>query len=149
MMLRSKIRVRCAAALIFLVCTIALINAPAETWRQVIVKCSPEDLDQIRTEVGAAVVDGIEGHCGITVPSSTDAGRIESVHGKSLIQASDNAVVAIPRNAHPVASSTSATSSGGPSKLGPIVDWYGTPARQAYTAQPVVAKIGLEQALNM
>ncbi len=149
MMLRSKIRVRCAAVLILLICTIALINAPAETWRQVIVKCSPEDLDQIRTEVGGAVVDGIEGHYLITVPSSTNAERIESVHGKSSIQASDNAVVVIPRNAPSLGTGTGTTSPGGPSKLGPIVDWYGTPARRAYTTQPVVAKIALNQALNV
>jgi subtilisin family serine protease len=149
MMLCSKIRVRCSAALIFLICTIVLINAPAETLRQIIVRCSAEDLDQIRAEVGAAVVDGIEGHFLIAVPSSTNADRIESVHGTGLIQASDNAVLVIPRNAPPLPPGTGTTWSGGQSKLGAIVDWYGTPAREAYTTQPVVAKIALKQALNV
>jgi subtilisin family serine protease len=148
-MLCSKIRVRCGAVLVFLICTIALINAPAETWRQIIVKCAPEDLDQIRTEVGGAVVDGIDGHYLIAVPSSTNPERIESVHGKSSIEASENAVVVIPRNAPRTASSTRTTSASAPSKLGPIVDWYGTAARQAYTTQPVVAKIALKQALSV
>ena len=149
MMLRSKIRVRYAAVLIFLICTITLINAPAENWRQIIVKCSPEDIDQIQNEVGGAVVDGIDGHYLITVPSSTNTERIESIHGKNSIQASENAPVVIPRNAPRTAPSTIATSSGGSSRLGPIVDWYGTPARLAYTTQPVVAKIELKQALNV
>src|SRR5712691_2519900 len=95
MMPLSKIRIWCAALLVVLITTVTTVKAPAESWKQIIVKCSPEDLDKIRAEVGAAVVDAIPGHYLLTVSSSTGASRIESIGGKGPIQASENGPVSI------------------------------------------------------
>src|SRR5438105_7215056 len=99
MMAQAKIRIWCIALLIFLISTVALVNAPAESWKQMIVKCSPEDLDRIRTQVGAAIVDAIPGHYLLNVSSSTATSRIEGIAGKGPIQASENSPVSINRRA--------------------------------------------------
>jgi subtilisin family serine protease len=141
-----KFRVWCIALAIFAISTVALINAPAaETWKQIIVKCSPGDLDRIRTAVGAAVIDAIPGHFLITVPATVGPLVIEGVPGQGPIEASDNGPIFIPRTT--VRSSSSTTTA--PPPLGPIVDWHGTPARQGYTEQTVVGKVALKQALNI
>src|SRR5713226_7111917 len=91
MMPHHKSRIRCAALLIFLISSLALVNAPAESWKQIIVRCSPGDLDLIRAQVGAAIVDAVPGHFLLTVSTTTDVTKLESIHGNGLIEASDNA----------------------------------------------------------
>src|SRR5436305_13288027 len=141
-------RIFCAALLLFVVTTMALIDAPAESWKKIIVKCSPGDLDQIRAQIGAAIVDAIPGHFLLTVPSTTDITKVESIRGNGLIEASDNSAAFIQRRAPVTGSSASATPPSVAS-LGGTVDWYGTPARQGYVDQPAVSKIRLKEALNI
>src|SRR3989442_145742 len=143
-----KNRIWCAALLIFLISSIALLDAPAESWKQIIVKCSPEDLDQIRAQVGAAIVDAIPGHFLLTVSSTTDVKKIESIRGNGAIEASDNSPVFIQRR-RPQTNSTGSASAPSKASLGGTVDWYGTPARQGYIDQPAVGKIRLKEALNI
>ena len=142
---QSKRQTFCTALLVLLATTIALINAPAEILRQVIVSCSPADLDKIRSAAGAAVVDAIPGYFLINVPSSVDTATIEHVPGAN-VEASENGPVFIPRTGRPT---TGTSLSGGTPSLGSIVDWYGAPARQGYRDQTVVEKIALKQALNL
>ena len=141
---QSKIRIWCAALLMLIGVGIPF-KAAAGSWKQVIVQCSPEDLDRIRAAFGAAVVDAIPGgRFLLTVSSSVDASQIENIHGKGPIQASDNGSISIP---HFVPQTTSVNT--GLPPVGPVDSWYGTPARQAYTTQPAVDKITLTQALNV
>src|SRR5437870_10668159 len=108
---RAKIRIRCAALLVLLISTVAPVKAPAASWKQVIVKCSPEDLDRIRAEVGAAIVDAIpaSGLFLLTVSSTVDVKRIEAVHGKGSIQASENSRVFIPHRTSQTSDITNTT----------------------------------------
>jgi subtilisin family serine protease len=146
----AKLRIWCVASVAFVITTVALLNAPADSWKQMIVKCSPEDLAKVRSIVASAVLDSIPGHYLLNVPSTTDVSQIESVLGNGPIEASDNSPISILRR--PVtssSSSSSSSSSGGGTSLGPIIDWYGTPARQGYTTQPASGKIRLSNALGI
>src|SRR5437016_5265018 len=144
-MTRRKIQVWSAALLVVLMSKVTLVEAPAQNLKQIIVKCSAEDLDQIRAEVVAAVVDAGHGHFVLAVASTTATDQIESVHGKGPILASENLPISIRRQLHVAAGGRPANAR--PSSLGPIIDWYGTPARQGYTNQPANAKIRLNEAL--
>src|SRR5260370_22147110 len=128
MMPRSKIRAWCPALLVLLMSFVTPVNSPAESLKLVIVKCSSEDLDEILAEVGGAVVDASHGHFVLAVSSSTDTGKIESVRGKGPIQAAENSPLSISRRLV-APSSTDTSTSRAHSSLGPIIDWYGTPAR--------------------
>src|SRR5437762_38989 len=97
MMSRTKITIWCAALLLILISTVAPIQVSAESWKQIIVKCSPQDLDKIRNQFGAAIVDAIPGHYLLTVFSSTDIRKIEAIQDNGSIQADDNSRIAIQR----------------------------------------------------
>src|SRR2546428_711122 len=146
MMPHYRSRIFRAAALVFLMSTVALIKLPAETWKQVIVNCSPEDLDRIHASVASAVVDAIPGYFLLNVSSSTDISDIARVQGKGPIQAAENSPVHIHPRPHLQPGSTASTPL--PS-LGGAVDWFGTPARSGYTNQAAVGKISLNQALHI
>jgi len=145
MMSQNKIRVWGVALLLILISTLAPVQARAESWKQIIVKCSPEDLDLVRAGVSAAIVQSIPGHYLLTVPSSTDVRAVESIHGKGPIEASENSPVRIA----PLAPHTATTTTTGRPSLGDHVTYYGAPARQGYTDQAAVAKIRLKEALNV
>ena len=144
MMSKSINRIRCAALLIFLISTVALVNAPAESWKQVIVRCFSGDLDKVRTEVGGAILDASHGHYLLMVPASVDISQIEGVKGRYAIEASDNPRVEIERRPLKTRSVTTSTRS-----AGPIVNYYGTPARKAYADQQTSLNISLREALNL
>ena len=96
-MTRRKIQVWSAALLVVLMSKVTLVEAPAQNLKQIIVKCSAEDLDQIRAEVVAAVVDAGHGHFVLAVASTTATDQIESVHGKGPILASENLPISFRR----------------------------------------------------
>src|SRR5436190_8657444 len=142
---QSRIRIYCAALLLLLIGTVGSVKAPAESsWKQIIVRCAPEDLSRIQAELGAAVIDAVPGYYLLNVSAAIDATQIEGFHGKSSIHASENSNYFLP---HRQARNSSTTSTSLPT-LGNVVDWYGTPARQGYTNQPAGPKIGLRDALN-
>ena len=146
---RSKIGFWRVAIVALAVAALARTNAPAATnWKQMIVRCAPEDLDQIRNSVGAAVLDALPGYFLITVPSTVDATTIEAIHGQGQIEASDDSTVAFPRKGATTSSATSSTPTTSLPPLGSLTDWYGTPARQGYTTQAVVSKIKLLDAFQ-
>src|SRR6185295_2846405 len=146
MISQSKIRIWCSALLIVMINAVAALNAPAESWKQVIVKCSPEDLEKVRAQIGAAIVDAIPGHYLLTVPSTTDITKIEGVRAKGLIEADDNSKVVIQKRAKRNAGGSSTTTS---PTIGGTVNWNGTPARAGYATQPAVSQIQLHRALNI
>src|ERR1051326_4357391 len=144
MLSRVKIRFWCFALLTAMIAAAGAVQAPAESWKQIIVRCSPQDLDLIRSQVSSAIVDGIPGYYLLTVPGSTDVTRIEGIHGKGSIQASENAAVSIHHNSKP-----SSTPGGSTPSLGNSINYYGTPARQGYVNQSAAGQISLNKALGL
>lgn len=141
-MSRSKIRIWCAALLILIAAVVAPVSAPAEGWRQVIIKCSPKDLDKIQTLLGAAVLDSMHGgYYLLNVPSSVSLNSLSGIHGLDKVDAADNGSISL---------QTPPPASGGMAlpPLGGPTTWYNTPAMQGYVNQPLVTKISLLQALN-
>lgn len=140
-MSRSKIRIWCVALLMLVAAAFTPVSAPAQGWKQVIIKCSPQDLDKIRTLLGAAIVDSMNGgYYLLNVPSSVSLDAIQAIHGQSAIHASDNGTVAL--------QTPQASSSTNIPALGGLTSWYNSPAVQGYVSQPLVTKISLPQALN-
>ncbi len=146
MMSKAKIRVWCVLLAFLLATTAALVDAPAESsWKRIIVKSSPEDLERIRATVGAAIVDADHGYYVLAVPASTDTKKIEAIRGSGSIQAEDDQLVTLPPRTQRSGSGTNLVSS----PLGGTVDWFGTPAREGYAKQIAGAQIDLLDALRM
>src|SRR5438876_2295975 len=145
---KSGIRSWCLALVLFLLSSTVAVNSPAESLKHVIVKSSSEDLDRILARVGGAIVSAGHGYYRLAVPSTTTTDAIESIGAKGSIVASDDAPVSM--GVKRLAATTSAASTGNvTSSLGPLIDWYGTPARQGYTNQAASTKIRLKDALNI
>ena len=146
MMSKTKIRVWCAVFVLLLASAAAIVDAPAESsWKRIIVKSSPEDLDRIRAMVGAAIVDAGHGHFVLAVPASTDTKKIEAIGGNGAVQAEDDLPVSLLRRTPRTSSERNLAST----SLGPVVDWFGTPARAGYANQAAGAQIDLRNALRI
>src|SRR5215831_15284793 len=133
----ARVRVWYVALLIVLSAGIA----PAQSLKQVILQGSAQDLDNIRSRYGVAVVDAVPGYYLLAVSSSVDT------HGMGP-GVEDNSPLHIQKRTA-TTSAASNTASANLSILGGTVDWFGTPARAGYTTQPAVGKIQLNNALNV
>src|SRR5438876_7921904 len=129
MMSKSKTRIWSLALVVLFITTKSPVQAPAASLKQLIVKCSAEDFRKVQKEVGAAVVDAMSGYYLINVPVGVDVARVESVRGKGSISASENSRLILHRS--PGRTTDPSTVDRPP--LGEVVDWYGTPAREAYS----------------
>jgi subtilisin family serine protease len=139
----AKIRLACAALLVSLMTTIGVVKAPAQSgWKQIIVRCSPQDLDKIRAKIGAAVLDSYRGHYLLNVASTTNTDDVEGIQRNS-IAAVDNKNVEIERG-----SRGNSGSRGNTRFRTQVVNYYGTLAPQTYTDQPAASKISLNRALS-
>ncbi len=117
---KTTIRLWCIAFVLLMASTAARVDAPAESsWKRVIVKSSPEDLDRIRAMVGAAIIDAAHGHFVLAVPASTDTKKIEAINGRGTIQAEDDVPVSLP----PRTPRSRSEAGIAPSALGGVVDW--------------------------
>ncbi|HEU5236921.1 MAG TPA: S8 family serine peptidase [Pyrinomonadaceae bacterium] len=120
----------------------------AQTLTQVIVKALPDDLPAILATSGGAVVDAIPGYYLISVPANTDPATIEAIIGRGPIQAGLNTPLNIPRKEFRPNYATGTPSSPAP-PVGSAANWFGSPARTAYTTQPAIAKVQLQSALGI
>ncbi len=151
MMSRTKSGIWCALLAVFLTATGTVAPTQASqqgAWKQVIIKCDPEDLDRVRNVLGGTIVDAGHGYYLVTVSASVDLSKIDSIRGKGPIEVEDDEIVVLQRRA-PRSSATSGASGGSLPSLGASVDYFGTPARQGYIDQPAAGKIQLKQALNI
>src|SRR4051812_37791005 len=71
-------------ALLMCIVTFAPTSAPAGTgWKRVIVRCAPEDLDEVKRVLGAAVLDYSHGHYLLSVNSAVDTTKIGAIKSQS------------------------------------------------------------------
>jgi subtilisin family serine protease len=129
-------------------------KAPAGgNWKLVVVECSPQELEKIRTTIGAAIVDARPGRYLISVDSREDVRAIEAIAGKDSVAAADNEEVKLPRSPNRFNSTTAVPASPAPtsgstsiSATGGWTDYYGVRTPLAYAQQPAAGKIALEDA---
>lgn len=144
-MRQKKLRIVFVALLI---CFIGFVpkSAPAGSgWKRVIVRCAPEDLDEVKRILGAAVVDSAHGHYLLNVNSGVDTNRVSSIRGRTalVITAEDDEELSLgPTNV------TRTSSYAPPNSLGPISNYFGNPAPQMYSGQFAVGQIHLKDALK-
>jgi hypothetical protein len=137
MMPTVRIRIWFVALLLLIAASVGAVDAPAQSWKQVIFQGSPQDLNNFRSQVSSAVVDAIPGYYLLNVPSSIDVTNFPGGH------AWDNAQVSAHKNIKPSASNTSLPPVGSP------VQYYDTPAVTSYTNQSAVSQISLPPALKI
>src|SRR5438093_13159010 len=97
MISKSKIRIWCACLLSLGLGALAPVSAPAESWKRVIIKCAPEDLDKVRAVIGGAILDAGHGYFVLNVPASVDIKKVESIRGRAPIEADDDEDVVLQR----------------------------------------------------
>jgi hypothetical protein len=147
MISRSKILTSVITALGVLVAALSgAVSLRAQSLNQVIVKASPADLPAILATSGGAVVDSIPGYYLLNVPAGTDPATIEAILGNGPILASVSDSSNVPQRP---GRSTFTTDTTPPPPVGGASNWFGSPARSAYTSQLVIGKVQLDSALTI
>jgi hypothetical protein len=145
MISRSKHLAAVLAVLIVFVAALSgAVSLQAQSLNQVIVKASPNDLPAILAASGGAVVDAVPGYYLLNVPAGADPAALEAIVGSAPILTAFNASINVPRK---LGRSTYTTDTTPPPPVGNPTDWFGSPARTAYTTQPVIGKVQLQNAL--
>src|SRR6185369_13709673 len=145
MISRSKHLASVIAVLIVLVAALSgAVSLRAQSLNQIIVKAVPDDLPAILAASGGAVADSVPGYYLLNIPAGTDPATLEAIVGKGVILAGFNSTVNVPRR---LGRATYTTDTTPPPPVGTATDWFGSPARTAYTTQPVIGKVQLQSAL--
>jgi len=145
MISRSKHLASVIAVLIVLVAALSgAVSLRAQSLNQIIVKAVPDDLPAILAASGGAVADSVPGYYLLNIPAGTDPATLEAIVGKGVILAGFNSTVNVPRK---LGRATYTTDTTPPPPVGTATDWFGSPARTAYTTQPVIGKVQLQNAL--
>src|SRR6476659_94930 len=112
--------------------------APAQAvspWKRFIVHCDPDDLENIRQVLGAAILDASHDHYLLNVPSTANPADVTAIIGKQPIVADDDHNISIPRGSFGVKNATTAKPGAAPD-LGRFINYFGSRAPRIYTDQP-------------
>src|SRR5689334_1922801 len=123
--------------------------APAGSlWKRIIVHCDPDDLENIRQVLGAAILDASHDHYLLNVPSTANPADATAITGKQPIVADDDRNISIPRGFFGVKNATTAKPGAAPD-LGRFINYFGSRAPRIYTDQTATKQIDLAQALQV
>src|SRR6185436_402815 len=121
---------------------------PESLWKRLIVHCDPDDLENIRQVLGAAILDASHDHYLLNVPSTANAADVASIIGKQPIVADDDRNISIPRSSFGVKNATTAKPGAAPN-LGRFINYFGSRAPRIYTDQQAAKQISLPEALQV